>query len=90
MNKKFQFSCQTFGGFNVSLDVSLVDTKEDIINYCINVLETVLSNNNLWELKIKLQVLKKTPGYDIHNFTYGDIVSNDDEDYIFYLCSHPH
>ena len=86
MNKKFQFSCQTFGGFNVSLDVSLVDTKEDIINYCINVLETVLSNNNLWELKIKLQVLKKTPGYDIHDFTYCDIISKEDNEYIFYLC----
>ena len=29
--KKFQFSCNIFGGFNIELDVSLVDTKEDII-----------------------------------------------------------
>ena len=84
MYKKFQFSCKLFGGFNVPLDISLVDTKEDIINYCLNVLETFLSDNNLWELKIKLQELKKTSGYDIHNFTYKDIVSKDDKNYIFY------
>ena len=46
MNKKFQFSCKLFGGFDVPLDVSLVDTKEDIINYCVNVLETFLLRKN--------------------------------------------
>ena len=76
-------SCDTFGGFNVNIDVGLFSTKQELINSVINTLLTRLTELNLTTLVEKLNRTRHL--YHIHDFDMGEILI---VPRTYYVCNH--
>ena len=83
INRKITISCDTFGGFSCEIDVNAFNTKHEIINHVLNNLANKLSENGLYILTAKLNNLRDL--YHIHNFSFDDILTRDQE---YYICNH--
>ena len=86
-NKKhwrtFEASSNLFSGFRVDINITKIDTLDDIVIKFVDKLNRVLELNNLL---ILVEELKKCK-FHIHNFTLEDILTSNEED-IFYVCDH--
>ena len=79
----FEISDELFGGFLIKIDLDIVESLEDIVEYMINELSTILKANNFEMLVDKLE--KKY--FHIHGYTFGNILLSDESDK-FYICGH--
>lgn len=78
MLKKFVFSCETFGGFEVILSVQPLDTLENLTQQCVNKLKTFLKE---YHLELLNEQLKKKQ-YHIHSDTMETICGMDRTVYV--------
>ena len=81
--RTFEASCETFSGFQVNINITKIDTIDDIIKIFTKKLENVLELNNLVILKEKLNVTK----FHIHMTTIEEIFLSSKEDTL-YICNH--
>lgn len=79
----FEASCETFSGFQVNINITLIDTIDDIIKIFTKKLGNVLELNNLVLLKEKLNNIN----FHIHMATIEEIFLSTKEDTI-YICNH--
>ena len=79
----FEASCETFSGFQVNINITKIDTVDDIIKIFTKKLGNVLELNNLVILKEKLNDIN----FHIHTHTIEDILLSKKEDTI-YICNH--
>ena len=81
--RELQISCDTFGGFKVSVDIAQFMTKQQIIDWVINLLRVRLEELNLTGLLNKLNDISDL--YHIHDYDMGEIllVSR-----TYYICNH--
>ena len=82
-SRLFIASSELFAGFTVRIQITEVDSHEDIIRIFKEKLGNVLEENNLTNL---LENLKKS-SFHIHTNSIEDILTSKPED-IFYLCDH--
>uniref|UniRef100_A0A6C0C7H8 Uncharacterized protein n=1 Tax=viral metagenome TaxID=1070528 RepID=A0A6C0C7H8_9ZZZZ len=86
-NKKhwrtFEASSDLFSGFRVDINITKIDTLDDIVIKFVDKLKRVLELNNFIVL---LEELNRKQ-YHIHNYTLENILTSDNED-IFYVCDH--
>ena len=54
-------SCDTFGGFKRTIEINDCNSKQDVINRMICLLEQFLNNEDLYKLKTKLESIKLIP-----------------------------
>ena len=81
--RKFVVSCEIFSGYNSMIDITLIESIDDIITFFKKKLESVLKEHNLEAL---IEILKKT-NFHIHSHTIEDILISDIND-IFFICNH--
>ena len=81
--RKFVVSCEIFSGYNSMIDITLIESIDDIITFFKKKLESVLKEHNLEAL---IEILKKT-NFHIHSHTIEDILTSDIND-IFFICNH--
>ena len=81
--REFIASSEIFSGFKVSIDITQIETLNDIINIFIKKLEDVLKGNNFDAL---LEILKKN-NFHIHTHTIEQILTSEIND-IFFICNH--
>jgi len=86
-NKKhwrtFEASSDLFAGFRVDINITKIDTLDDIVIKFVDKLKRVLELNNFTVLLEEFNRKK----YHIHNNTLENILTSDNED-IFYVCDH--
>ena len=82
-NKVFEASSELFSGYNITLDVNICNSIEDIILYFRNSLENMLRTYNLVYLLEKYEQCN----FHIHSFTFEDIITSK-HNQIFYICDH--
>jgi hypothetical protein len=82
--RTFIASSELFSGFKVEIQITRVDSINEIINYFVNELTTVLEENNFENLLSKLNNNKL---FHIHGVSIEDILTSN-PDHIFYLCDH--
>jgi len=82
--RKIVASCETFGGFEVMIDIRYMDDLNDIYVYFKNTLLNFLFLNNLHMLRI----LANNNNFHIHSKTFEYIITNPNETY--YICNHEH
>ena len=82
-NRKFICSSNYFSGFSVRVNLTHVNTIDDIINIFKNKLFDTLKNHNF---EILIEVAKKK-NFHIHDYTIEDILTSSPNDY-FYICDH--
>ena len=81
----FQFSCETFSGYKVEVDLDNVESMQDIIDYCVNNLRIMLFNNGLEVLIHKLNDIN----YHVHDITFENVLlSEPSNNPQFYICNH--
>lgn len=81
----FQFSCDIFSGYKVEVDLDYVENLQEVIDYCVNRLKVLLSNNNLEILVNKINDIN----YHIHDITFEDILLSEPSNKPqFYICNH--
>jgi hypothetical protein len=81
--RKFVASCETFSGYNILIDITQIETIDDIISYFKKKLESVLKAHNFEAL---IEILKKTI-FHIHSHTIEEILTSNVND-IFFICNH--
>ena len=81
--RKFVISCDTFGGFEVEVDVALFSTKQQLVDWVINVLSVKLQDLKLERLVNILE--NRKPNFHIHDFEMGQILT---VSRVYYICSH--
>lgn len=81
--REVQISCDTFGGFKVSLDVALFSNKQQLIEWVVNLLRVRLEELNLTGLLNKLNEI--SPLYHIHDYDMGEILL---VPRTYYICNH--
>ena len=79
--RTFIISDELFSGFECAVDLDEVDTIEEIIAIVINKLSILFKNVKLEILSDKIS---KT-NFHIHDFSFTEILLNDD---IYYICNH--
>ena len=83
IHRRFTFSCDTFGGYSIDVDVNKFDSIQSIINHAVDCLKEQLRWNGFTSLLEKLQTL--SPLYHIHDYDFGNIIM---EERIYYICNH--
>tara|TARA_B110000971_G_C19937406_1_gene467048 strand:+ start:212 stop:499 length:288 start_codon:yes stop_codon:yes gene_type:complete len=83
IDRTFVFSCPTFGGFKRKININLCETKQDVIDRMICLLEQKIKKEDLYRLIEILNTNKKL--YHIHDYEFGYILLNDQE---YYICNH--
>ena len=79
----FIASSELFSGFKVEIDITKIETLEDIVEIFTDNLKKVLKENN-FEILLESVNVKK---FHVHSHQLEDIlVSNKDE--TFYVCDH--
>jgi len=81
--RKFVSSSETFSGFSVFIDLTQVETLDDIIIFFKKNLEGVLKENNFEAL---IDIFKKTP-FHIHTHTIEQLLTSEMNE-IFFICDH--
>jgi len=81
--RTFQASSEYFQGFKVNINITKIDSLDDIINIFIKKLKKVLELNNFEVLLDKLKYGK----FHIHAHTLEEILTSDKDD-ILYVCNH--
>ena len=81
--RTFEASCETFSGFQVNINITKIDTIDDIIKIFTKKLGNVLELNNLVLLKEKLNNIN----FHIHMATIEEIFLSGKEDTL-YICNH--
>ena len=81
--REVQISCDTFGGFKVSVDVALFSNKQQLIEWVVNLLRVRLEELNLTSLLNKLNEISHL--YHIHDYGMGEILL---VPRIYYICNH--
>lgn len=81
--RTFILSCETFGGFNCTINVTNCETIQDVIDEVLAQLMQVLTANNFIALVDELE--KNTDKYHIHDRNIGGILVEDQE---YYICNH--
>jgi len=79
----FIASSETFSGFRVKIQITEVDSLEDILVFFKKELESVLELNHFTNLIEK----SKNSDFHIHSYSIEDILTSKPED-IFYICDH--
>jgi hypothetical protein len=82
-SRLFIASSELFSGFTVRIQLTEVDSHEDIIRIFKENLGNVLEDNNLTNLVENLKHCR----FHIHTNSIEDILTSKPED-IFYLCDH--
>lgn len=83
MNKHFQLSCPIFWGFNRHMDISKMNSKNEILEGFLKIHEEFLFVNNYVDL---LNFFKKHKSeYHIHDLTFDNIKKSDTT---IYICRH--
>lgn len=81
----FQFSCELFSGYKVSVDLDKVDNMNEVITYCVKNIRDFLKNNGLEVLVNKLDKIN----YHIHDTSFEDVLlSEPNNKPQFYICNH--
>ena len=83
INREITFSCDTFGGFKATVDVALFMTKQQLIDWMVNLLTTRLQELHLVALVEKLNQIKHL--YHIHDYEMGEILLVPRQ---YYICNH--
>jgi len=81
--RKFVVSCETFSGYNIMIDITLIETIDDIITIFKKKLDSVLKEYNF---EVLIDIFKKT-NFHIHSHTIEDILTSDINE-IFFICNH--
>jgi hypothetical protein len=81
--RKFVFSCGTFGGFIVEINVQTHHTLDELVEYSVTVLRDTLKLHSLDMLVEQLSKKK----YHIHDRTVQEIVATGNTVYVC-TCSH--
>jgi hypothetical protein len=81
--RKITISCDTFGGFTCEIDVNAFNTKQEIINNVLGILENKLAENCFNALTEQLNKMREL--YHIHDYSFDDILNRDLE---YYICNH--
>ena len=81
--RKFITSSETFSGFSVLIDLTQIETLDDIILIIKKKLDEVLKEYNFEAL---IDILKKTE-FHIHTHTIEQILTSEIND-IFFICDH--
>lgn len=81
--RKMSISCETFGGFSLDVDIALLNSKQEIINYVLDELKNTLEMSSMTSLIEKLSQTKKL--YHIHDYDIGYMLMNEKE---YYICNH--
>lgn len=86
--RKFQLSCDTFWGYNISIDLSNpgFSSIDDVIKYILNSLRSDLKKMNLDVLRERLD--KVYNNYHIHNMNEIQNLKRTNKDEIIYVCRH--
>ena len=81
--RKFVCSSEYFSGFTVMINLTHMETIDDIVIYFKNSLINILQEHNFE----RLMELVNNRNFHIHSYTIGEIlISSHDE--IFYICDH--
>jgi hypothetical protein len=82
MIKKFIFSCDIFGGFEVMFEFDPLSppTFDEFVRSCIDKLDKFLNQNHL----IQLSNILMSKKYHIHDKTIEDIINTD---WPIYICN---
>ena len=81
--RKFVVSCEIFSGYNNTIDITIIESIDDIITIFKDKLNSFLKEHNLEAL---IEILKKT-NFHIHSHTFEEILTSDIND-IFFICNH--
>ena len=81
--RKFITSSETFSGFSVLIDVTQIETLDDIIIIVKKKLNEVLKEYNFEAL---IEIFKKTE-FHIHTHTIEQILTSEINDF-FFICDH--
>lgn len=84
-SRTFIASSEIFSGFTAQINITQVESIDDIIKEFTARLENVLSTNNLTNLLEELKQSEKR--FHIHSNSIEDILTSNSED-IFYICDH--
>ena len=68
--------------FKRTIEINDCNSKQDVINRMICLLEQFLNNEDLYKLKTKLEQLNT---YSIFDYDFGDMLLNDQT---YYICNH--
>ena len=79
--RTFIISDELFSGFESIIDLDEVDSIEEIISIVVNKLSILLKNA---KLQILFNKVSKT-NFHIHDFSFTDILLNEN---IYYICNH--
>lgn len=69
-SRQFIFSCSTFGGFQLQLDVAETMTLDETVKAAVSQLKDLLS---LWHFDALVSILK-TKKYHIHSHSMNEII----------------
>lgn len=84
-NRSFIASSELFSGFTVNINITQIETIDDIIKVFLSNLENVLESNKFINL---IEELKKNKNnFHIHTNSIEDILTSAPED-VFYICDH--
>lgn len=81
--RKLVASSELFSGFTVYIDITEVETLDDIVEYFKKKLKETLIKNNFENLVLRLNDTK----FHIHTFKIEDILVSSIND-TFYVCDH--
>jgi hypothetical protein len=81
--RSFTISDELFSGFEVMVDLDLVDDLTGVVNTVYNALLTTIGNMDILAAKLK------TRNFHIHDRTFESILMSDPRA-LFYVCSHCH
>lgn len=81
--RRFTLSCEIFSGFTQELDVSKINTIQEVIDHVLFRLIDVLRENHLEDLVTKLHHMWNT--YHIHDYDIYNILIEERE---YYICNH--
>jgi len=81
--RKLVISCDTFGGFEMEVDVALFSTKQQLIEWVVNLLMVKLQDLKLERLANILETTRDN--FHIHDYEMGEILT---VSRVYYICSH--
>lgn len=81
--RRFTLSCEIFSGFTQELDVSKINTIQEVINHVLMRLRGVLRENHLEDLQTKLNHMWNA--YHIHDYDIYNILTEERD---YYICNH--
>ena len=77
-------SCPTFSHYTTVVDLDLADSIEEVIGQVVGSLKTYLDKVNLVILSETLEKMR----FHVHDYTFEDMLLDDDPKKVYYLCNH--